>query len=179
MTSIKKELKKNRPKNYYLKYPVQCDYFIALLLVTSHSYFSPRIGFYYIPAITEISDILNELISSTLSAAGFVLAAIAILASIKSDVEPLKSKRPKNGKQLFFYSNGYPDMIKIYAQTAVNFILLFIIFTVLRASVNFLHPSWLFHLSLIGVLVLILSFLRCILLLWNLINLQSVLNPKT
>jgi len=173
MTLTSKEKYRRNFWKYYLKFPILLDIFLSFVVVGIVFLVGKYMPFFDITSTSSLSDILNELISSTLSAGGFVLAAIAILASIKESVKPLKKEeRAETGSDFFFNSKGYQGIIKVYANCAIVFLCLFIYFSVLRSIAESISISKLFWNLLFGSSLLVITFLRTISLLRKLVTLR-------
>ena len=172
---LRKILETNEPwfvrwSNTYLKRPLLYDLLLGFLLIGINYLIVKNYGGLISYTQNAIGDILNELISSTLASGGFVLAALAILASIKQSVSILKGENPKNGKEFFYNSKGYKNVINIYGASCIIFLLLFLLFTFLRGSINFFSLPIIANLLFLGIVILTAAFSRCIILLWLLIK---------
>lgn len=155
----------------YIDRPVISDVILSLTVVGIKFLFSKKIGYCFEFEVSALTDILNELISSSLAAGGFVLAALAIIASIKQSVPEIsKSDKPKNGKEYFYNSIGYPNIIKMYGISCVVFLVSFLYFSFIRATVLHFDGNELLDLILFGISLLSFTFLRCIAVLWSIIK---------
>ena len=129
----------------------------------------------------SLGDILNELISSSISAGGFVLAAMAIIASIKQNIPYIDSENQVDqhkydmkavGRSRFYHNeHGYPLVVRSYSFSCITFLLLFIFFSILRGLANNIDAMILFYCLLSGGILIVSSLFRCIRLLWRLVNL--------
>lgn len=165
--------------NNYLKYPIYIDIALSLLTMLIIYLVGCVHTFHTVSSSNSLSDILNELISSTLSAGGFVLAAIAILASMKQNVKKLEGhERPSSGRELLFNSDGYQNIIKVYANCAFVFLFLFIYFTVLRSISETITIFYLFWGLVFGANLLVFTFLRTIYLLKTIVAIRILLNSN-
>lgn len=161
----------NKLYDRYLQTPIIFDFIISILLIIFHYLISIIFGFLIIYKVETLSDILNELISSSLSAVGFILTALAIIASIKQTVPKLKkNKRPDSGKSFFYNSKAYKEVIRIFSLCCVVFIFLFLFFVFLRTSITYIDPELSLNALIFGISLLTLSFLRCVKVLWDLIQ---------
>lgn len=175
MTKLEKILDANIPwyeklANKYLRRPILWDFCIGVIIV--------GINFLIVNNNKHLinfeknsgADILNELISSTLSSGGFILAALAILASIKQNLSNGKESNSNKGKEFFFNSSGYKRIINIYSFACLVFLILFILFTILRSGIDHIPDIYTLNILIVGVTVLVLTLFRCIILLWILIK---------
>jgi len=154
----------------YLRKPILYDFLIGVAIVLINYLIVEFIGHCFIYEEDSIADILNELISSTLASGGFILAALAILASIKQGVFQEEEKPENERKRYFFNGSGFKRIINIYSFSCLVFLFLFTLFTILRSVLSNLSLTWTFSIFSIGVVVLLLTLLRCTILLWILIK---------
>jgi hypothetical protein len=159
--------------DYSIDNPIKIDSTIGLLVVYVN-YLLIKFDFQLFSFEKEdLNDILNELISSSLSAGGFVLAALAIIASIKQTIyEVDKNQKPRSGKEYFYNSIGYTNVLKFYSISCIVFLLGFILFSFLRGCSSKIEPFYLQGSTVFGIILISLTFLRCILMLWTLIRLK-------
>jgi hypothetical protein len=157
----------------YLYRPVLFD-IGGTALVALGNWFLIRQGWHFLAADgSALHDILNELISTSLSSGGFVLAALAILASLKQQVEQSnEANRPTTGRSYFFNSKGYRTVVNMYKWGCIVFVFLFLYFSFVRGLALPDGSIWLLQLTVIGTTLLTLTFLRCIFMLWVLIGLK-------
>lgn len=172
----KKILKYNTPWYYkiidfYLRKPIIIDIILSLLFLLLNCFINSVFEGFLIFSKDALSDILNELISTSLSLGGFVLAALAILASIKQTVSDLdESKKPKDGREFFFNGFGYKNVVQIYSLACFTLLLLFIYFSTLRGIHSSINEDILLNAVFFGIAVLSLTFFRCVALLWAIIK---------
>lgn len=157
--------------DFYLERPIISDIVLSMfVLVIKYLLFMTKKSFFGFE-VSSLTDILNELISSALAAGGFVLAALAIIASIKQSVPEIpKGEKPKNGKEYFYNSIGYQNIVKMYSIACLVFLAAFLYFVFIRATAPTYSGSTLLNLVLFGTAMLSLTFLRCVVVLWSIIK---------
>jgi hypothetical protein len=118
----------------------------------------------------SLEDILNELISSTLSLAGFTLTALGLMvamndAQINPDVQPQRS--------FFFATGGFKKLLRILLHACVLFVALFVVASVMRGSTIYLEQSGYLFFSVFALVGLtFMTMLRCLYLLNEVICLR-------
>lgn len=158
------------PIDFYLDSHVSADFSLATIVVIISYFFSNNYNLFYYK-IDAVSDILNELISSSLSAGGFVLAALAIIAGIKQTVEPIPpSGKPKSGKEYFYNNIGFKGVVKIYGVSCLVLLFTFIYFVFLRSISGQFQNNLQLSLTIFGIVIVVSTFLRCVVLLWLIIK---------
>ncbi|MCI4650813.1 hypothetical protein [Phaeodactylibacter sp.] len=121
----------------------------------------------------SLIEICNQLISASLSSGGFVLAALAILASIKQGVKEYDEGEITNsGKEFFFNSKGYGQVLRIYFISCLVFVGLFLYFSLLSGSSSSMSERRLLYLVIIGTTMLVSAFVRCIYILWEVVKIR-------
>lgn len=98
-----------------------------------------------------------------MSLGGFVLASMAILASIKDSTEKTEpGDKPKTGRQFLFNSKAYGLLIKSFSWACLVYGLAFLYFSVLRTLADSLETESLFNLTFFGLFFSLFTLLRCI-----------------
>lgn len=176
---LRRIFRQNRPWYYhlwnlYLERSVLFDVLICCILVTLNYILVKSGRSFFNIEINAIPDILNELISTSLSSGGFVLAALAIIAGIKQTVPELEEdQKPKSGKEFFFNNKtGYSKLIRLYSYACLIFLSAFLYFTIIRASFSTFNNLIIVNLMIGGISFVSLTFLRCIVVLWLVIKIK-------
>jgi hypothetical protein len=147
----------------YLSHPILSDLFIAtMLLVLNYALNQNNIQIVSYDK-ESINDLLNELISTSMSLGGFVLAAMAIIASSKDNTAKVNNiKEAKTGKEFFYNSPAYNILINSYSWACTVYGGMFLVFSLLRTTSDSLAPIILFNLTYFGLLVALFTLFRCI-----------------
>ncbi|MFN4256616.1 MAG: hypothetical protein ACK4Q5_16560 [Saprospiraceae bacterium] len=147
----------------YLDYPVLVDVVAAVLLVALNAvlmHFGVQIVQYELDAI---KDLLNELVSSSISLGGFVLTAMAIIASMRDNTPRLEEDaEPTSGKEYFFNSPAYHQLIRAFSWACRVYGGSFLWFCILRTAAVSMDLGILFHLTYFGLFVSLFTLFRCI-----------------
>jgi len=158
---------------WYIDYPIISDLIISAIFIAFNIFYISYLGPIFWTTDEALTDLNNELVSTSLSSGGFVLAALAIVATIKEGVRKIgEGEKPATGKEFFYNSKGYRNVLKIYSISCFIFLLLFVYFSLLRSLSSMLNGSSLVAYLIVGVVVLASSFIRCIWVLWKLIRLK-------
>jgi hypothetical protein len=147
----------------YLRYPILSDLCMATMLLLLN-YTLNKNNIQIVSYDKEsIDDLLNELISTSMSLGGFVLAAMAIIASSKDSATKVNNlKEAKTGKEFFYNSPAYNILINSYSWACTVYGGVFLVFSLLRTTSESLSPIMLFNLTYFGLLVALFTLFRCI-----------------
>lgn len=86
--------------DFYLDHPLIVDFIIIILLVLGQQFCPLRILFKF--DVIAQTAILSNLIGTSVSLAGFILAALTIIVSFKSNIACKKPENAKNPLELIF-----------------------------------------------------------------------------
>lgn len=147
----------------YLRHPILFDLCVTIILLLSNQ----KLINNNIQIVSydkdSINDLLNELISTSMSLGGFVLAAMAIIASSKDNTTKVHNlNEAKTGKEFFFNSPAYNILINSYSWACMVYGGMFLIFSFLRISSESLSTTILFNLTFFGLLMALFTLFRCI-----------------
>ena len=165
----------------YIKKPLLWDnIFIALLAITY--FLTRRWGFCnFVAPADNMQSLLHELVSSSVSIGGFVIAALTIVITFK---ENLKAKEaigpaqqpasPTSGLDLLFKSHHYKGIVNVFYWSALIFIFSFLYFCILEIFWDELKLHLTLSVCLIGhgVLMMVFAVTRCLLVLNQVVKLQ-------
>lgn len=122
--------------DYYLQNPLRCDFVIVCTLITCNLLIPSFIKFTYDKS-SQIT-ILSNLISTSVSLAGFILAALTIVVSFRSNIACKNSDEAKNPLELLFSTDHYKKIINIFKAAIIELTLVFTsLFTLWIIAENF------------------------------------------
>ena len=170
---------KKKLRNLYIDRVFLSDFLLGLVFVLLYKALKYLTGPILSVDLDSLKDLINELISTSLSLGGFSLAALAIIASIKDKVPQKTLEQSESGKEVFFNSaSGYSKVIRTYVSSCYAYLILFLFFTVLRATEQTFEFNQILVLIQFGAVVLSSSFVRSVLILWMIINLPDKNSAK-
>ena len=154
---------KQKVRDHYLNYPISYDLLLSVM-VLSINIFLKKINFIFIQYNENgLKDLLNELVSSSMSLGGFVLAAMAIIASVKEGTAKIKENEiAETGKDFFYNSSAYPMLLKSFVQSCLLYGAIFLYFSVVRSAADNIETTTLFNLVYFGLFVSLLTLFRCV-----------------
>lgn len=145
----------------YLKRPILYDILMSLLLLCFNFQISkvkPIIKYNK----DGLSDLLNELISTSMSLGGFVLASMAIIASMKDNTNTQRNNEATNGREFFFNSSAYNLLIKSFSWSCIFYVIIFLYFSIIRSIAEDIDCNSLFNYTYFGLLTSAFTLMRCI-----------------
>lgn len=158
----------------YYKYPVFYDYLISIIII-------------FLLVILERKDIINipekkfsyefasDIGAIGLTISGFILTLITILISFKSSqiLGEEKLKNDSNTFKIFLASDLYKSSIKILQNGVISLIIIsFVIFLTKLLYLDDIS-DYIFYLNIVGLVVILSTFLRCYYVLGLILKMQS------
>ncbi|CAM3712052.1 hypothetical protein [Flavobacterium saliperosum] len=161
----------NKLIDFYLNNAIKSDILIVGLIWIANSCL--RI-IDFIPASKEIHlSILSDLISASISLAGFILASLTIIAAIKSNISNKAPETAKNPLELFFSPKNYKRIVEVFQGSIIELTFTFILaYFFWISSENFSNET--IHKIVISLSVVIsISTLRSLIVLFRIIRIEE------
>jgi len=158
--------------DWYLKAPLLLDIFIGIIIIITLKFtvgndFSKE-------TLDNLQSLQTNLIDTSVSLAGFILAALTIIVTFKANYD--SKKRPEDatsGMELFFSSKIYYDVVGVYkwaiAELIFNFIMLYAFNIWFDYFINLAH----FSVVLIGLLIIVVALIRCMYIMFLVIDIEA------
>jgi hypothetical protein len=164
----------NKILDKYYKYPILYDYLISILLIGIIIVLEKK-DLFVIPSGNFSTDFASDIGAIGLTISGFILTLITILISFKSS-QLLSEEKLKNNSspfKIFLASNLYKNSIKILQRGVVSLIIIsFLIFLSKLIFIN-KSPEYIFYLNIIGLVIILSTFLRCYYVLGLILKMQN------
>lgn len=158
----------------YLAIPIFWDVILALIICfisVNHP-----ILIINITDKTNQINLLTNLISTDVSLAGFILAALTIIVTFKSNIQIKGLDDAQNALELIFNSKHYSSIVKVFKHSLIELVM----------SFSFLLYSWLhsdnfstvtiFRINNAGMLFTFMSILRALYILFKVLDLDKYKN---
>lgn len=155
----------------YLNNSLTIDFVFVVLIWIVNSYFS-AIEFKIGTSENNLS-ILSDIISASISLAGFILASLTIIVAIKSNLANKNPERAKNPLELFFSPGNYKKIIEIFQGSIIELTFTFITAYVFWISHENIMLYTLFKVNISLIFVVSISVLRSLLVLFKIINIKE------
>lgn len=161
----------NKAIDFYLDHPLFVDLLIILSMLVGN-YFLPTLVLFKFELSAQ-NAILSSLIGTSVSLAGFILAALTIIVTFRSNIACKKPENAKNPLELIFSTEHYQNIIKVFKdaiiELATTFIGLYIIWII---SEN-LKPELIVQANIYGGLLIFLSLFRTLFILFLVLKLHK------
>lgn len=163
----------NRDKilDFYLNNSYAIDIFIVVGLWLINTYCvvfnlrpSPKL---------DLTGLMSSVISTAISLAGFILAALTIIAAIKANIANKSPETAKNPLELFFSKSNYSQLTTVFKESIIELVIAtFGLYLIWLLSPDF-SCSFLFKALICGVTVVFLSVFRTLLVLFTIMSLEK------
>lgn len=160
----------------YLKYPILID-FLLVLVVWSFSKNIELFNFTLIDKPNQV-NLLSNIISTDVSLAGFILAALTIIISFKSNLQSKGVESPSNALDLILNTKHYNSIVKTFKKSILEFVICFITMFIIWASVDNLSIYTLNRFCVSGILVTSIALLRSLYILLSVLSLENYKNEE-
>lgn len=155
----------------YLKHPISLDVFLILsLFLVNH--FLP-IFFTIKYSLNTQLNVLSSLIGTSVSLAGFILAALTIIVAFKSNIASKKPEEANNPLELLFSTDNYPKIIKVFKDAIIELTVVFIALYIVWIMLDNLTGSILLNSNIYGAILIFLTVFRTLFVLFLVLTLDT------
>jgi hypothetical protein len=163
----------NREKilDFYLNNSYLIDIFIVVCLWFINSYFTI---FKLKPSDrVDLTGLISSIISTAISLAGFILAALTIIAALKANIANKSPENAKNPLELFFSKANYSQLTTVFKESIIELVIAtFGLYIIWLISIDF-SCSFLFKVLICGISIVFLSVFRTLLVLFTIMSLEK------
>ncbi|MCO7183823.1 hypothetical protein NH341_00150 [Tenacibaculum sp. XPcli2-G] len=154
--------------DYYLQYALLIDTIVIGCLWLLNSKLS--LFDFILKSKTEHITIIENIIGASISLAGFILASLTIIASIRSNVLNKKPKNSETPLELLFSVGIYKAIVKVFKIAIIELVLCFIISYIITLSSANLNNYFVFKSLIVLIYLLSVSTIRSLFVLFLLID---------
>ncbi len=160
----------------YIKRPLLYDLIIILVILGVLYLILNKLEVDVTSSKDDIKSTITDVIGTSISLAGFVLASLTIIVTFKDNITHKEISAPSQNPQtsigLLLSSKHYKTIVGIFTWAAFIFLGLFLLISVVKAFASHIEAKALFYLSLWAVLLTAFTIFRSLLVLYNVIQLQ-------
>lgn len=157
--------------DWYLDNSLLSDLLIILLIVFCDTIL-PEIILFKFDIIVQ-SNILNSLIGTSVSLAGFILAALTIIVSFRSNIACKKPEDAGPPLELIFSTDNYHKIINVFKSAIIELTMAFVgLYIVWILSEN-LTPEHILQANVYGGLLIFLSLVRTLFILFLVLKMDK------
>ena len=163
---------RNKILDFYLKFPLISDGVLVFILYILHNKVS-FLNFTLTDKNNQL-NILSNLIGTSVSLSGFILAALTIIVTFKSNIKAKMIEESANPLEMIFSSIHYPNIVRAFRIAISEFSVCFIVLYIFWASSdNFsIHTINLIICS--GILIISMTILRSLLVLFKILVMENI-----
>jgi hypothetical protein len=162
--------------DFYLAKPIIIDLAIVATVLT----FWHNSPLFMLPIPEKLSqiNILSSLISTSVSLAGFMLAALTIIVTFKSNLHAKGVNEAENALELIFSSKHYSTIVKIFKTGIIELIISFaMLYTVWVTSDGF-GVQIIHKFNAAGIFIILTTISRSLYILFEILSLENFKRPE-
>lgn len=156
--------------DFYLNNALFFDTLIIISLWLANSYLS-FIDF-KIADKKENVAIISDTVSASISLAGFILASLTVIASIRSNITNRPANATRNPLEMFFSDKNYSRIIQVFKDAIIELILVFILSYFIWITQENFENYTLLKWIISAVVIISLSISRTLLVLFTIIKID-------
>lgn len=162
----------------YIKKPLLYDLLVILMVVVSSFCLNPCGKLNTPLKLENLNTILSNVINTSISLAGFVLASLTIIVTFKDNInhkevsEKIREKQALTGMELIFTSKHYKRIVGVFSWSCFIFLILFFLLTICSIFLDNLNFIAVFNIVVASVLLVTFTIFRCLLILHKIIQIQ-------
>jgi hypothetical protein len=167
---------KSRILDLYFKRPILWDCLLSLFMV----FLIEKLLVYFkigMPEKDQILSVISDLSNISLTSSGFILTLLTLLITFKSSSRlKLEDANSDNSRfEIFFASHLYFVTVKLLKYCIISLIVVSIIGYCLKL-VSVSNSGYLFKIGVVMLFLLVMTLLRCLLILTKVLELQKNTN---
>ena len=147
------------------------DMLIVIIIWIISSYVQ-RISFTFLDTATQM-NLLSSVIGTCVSLSGFILAALTIIVTFKSNIKAKRMEEASDALELIFSSKHYPAIINVFKSAITEYCLLFLTLYFVWAGASNMNVETLNKVNISGIIVTSLVLFRSLLTLFKVIELPE------
>lgn len=162
---------KGKILDFYFRAPVVLDFAIAAIIWLISKY-KP---FFHINLTDKVNqlNIVSNLIGTNVSLAGFILAALTIIVTFKSNLKAKGIQETDNALELILSSKHYERIVTVFKKALLEFVLCFVFLYFFWTLTDNLSIVTIFRIAITGVIITSLTIIRSLFILFIILNLEK------
>ena len=155
----------------YFDYPI----FFDLILVIVFWFLSANVSIFNL-VLTDKNNQINiipNIISADFAFAGFILAALTIIVTFRSNIQTKNLNEASNALELIFSTNNYNKIVKVFRLSLVELVLCYIFLFCSWLSIDNFDIWEIHRINITGIIVTTFSIGRSLFILFIVIDLDK------
>lgn len=163
----------------YFKKPIFWDYFLCMIFCATSIYLVKK-NIIILPSKEETISITSDITNISLTLAGFILTILTVLITFKSSSkqEKIDIENDETVFNLFFASGYYFVTVKHIKNCLNSLIFISVIGFIIKLFLPVDYKQQGFYFNIIGLVIIILTISRCVLILSKILDLQENQNSE-
>lgn len=120
-----------------------------------------------------IGDVISNLISGQISLTGFILAALTIIVTFKSNITSKGLEESTNALELLFSTKHYKKIVRVFKTAIIELTASFIIMYILWPFVTKSSLEYTIMVVFLGFVTITLPLIRCLIVLFSIMDLEN------
>lgn len=158
--------------DFYLNNALFFDSVLLIALWLANSYLS--FFNFKIADKNDNIDIVADTVAASISLAGFILASLTVIASIRSNITNRPPNATKNPLEMFFSDQNYNRIVQVFKDAIIELVLTFIISYTVWISQKNIDNYDIFKWIISAIIIIFLSISRTLLVLFTIIKIDKV-----
>jgi len=154
----------------YLAHPITIDLVLIILLWVTNRFLT--ILQLDLDRKNQI-DVLSNIVNSDVALAGFILAALTIIVTFKSNLKAKGIEDAENALELIFSSKHYDSIVDVFKKALIEFIGCFIVLFGSWLYSDCLHTNTINRINISGLFITAAAIVRSIYVLIMILNLSK------
>lgn len=162
----------------YIKRPLLYDFiFVIIIVICKHFFCYKNVLCLNIPLDT-LKSMISDIISTTISLAGFILASLTIIVTFKDNINhketytKTEKKEDLTGMELLFTSKHYKRIVGVFSWACIIFLSIFFVISFLKLFLDKIKTDYILDIIIITFIILSATIFRCLLILHSIIKIQ-------
>lgn len=164
-------MKRAKVTDLYLNNSIFFDSLIVAAILLLNSYL--RLFYFELAKKEDNLEIVGDTVAAAISLAGFILASLTVIASIRSNITNRPPEGAKNPLELFFSDSNYSRIVQVFKDAIVELIVVFIVSYIIWISQNNIENYTIFKWLVCAITCILLSVIRTLLVLFTIIKIDG------
>lgn len=122
---------------------------------------------------SDLTGLISSIISTAISLAGFILAALTIIAAIKANIANKLPETAKNPLELFFSKANYSQLTTVFKESIIELVITTIGLYIIWLVSSGFSCNFLFKILICSISIVFLSVFRTLLVLFTIMGLEK------
>jgi hypothetical protein len=161
--------------NRYLRAPLIWDVVLSLISCLL-ALILLREGVVQIPNMLSLNQVASDVSTIGLTLTGFILTMLTVLITMKdgSTIDSTESVENLTGMELFFSTRLYQDTVDYLKRAIASLIIISLGGYIIRIFLAGENKIVIYYFTIVGTVILILTTIRCLIILNKVVNVQKL-----